>query len=235
VAPNANISVPPATPKPQKSSESTFSFYPYFLDLMQQHAAELAAQGAALAAQRAALDRTIQDKDRLLREERAKRKADDESNKLMLQLQYKKDKQTQQDAGVLRKQLADGSAELARLTSQLHDVEAMNTQHVLLEKAKDEKSRASAGKMSHEENSEVERRRDLLATLNPTDPDCYCHRKISVPPAMKSKSVTSPTNKFSRCPQIRATAIKLSNKPCFQFSHCSYIGILCCQIRASGT
>ena len=50
-------------------------------DLLQQHA-------AALAAQTAAWDRAVQDKDRLLREERAKRKAESEATQLLLLQQH---------------------------------------------------------------------------------------------------------------------------------------------------
>ena len=60
---------------------------------------------------------------------------------------------TQDHSGTenLRKQLADNSAEATRVANQLHDAQAMHSQHVLLEKAKDEKSRASAEQMQQQQ------------------------------------------------------------------------------------
>jgi hypothetical protein len=105
---------------------------------------------AASAAQTAAMDRMIQDKDELLREERTKRRAANESQKLMIQLQFQKDKQVQPQQ---QQQLADQSAETIRVTNQLHDVQAIHFQHVQVEKANNGNSRASAEQIQQQQLS----------------------------------------------------------------------------------
>ena len=83
----------------------------------------MAAQAAASAAQTAAMDRMIQDKDELPREEKTKRREANESQKLMIQLQFQKDKQVQPQQ---QQQLADQSAGTIRMTNQLHDAQTQS-------------------------------------------------------------------------------------------------------------
>ena len=126
-------------------------------DLLKQHA-------AALAAKTAEWDRAFQDKDRLLREERTKRKADGEKNQLLLlkqhqqkifreeqvKLQQEETQGLQQAAVVLRKQLADKSAETNRVSTQLHDANATITQHEIYESARDERAKNERSRVSVE-------------------------------------------------------------------------------------
>ena len=141
----------PSIPQPDASGPSTIhsdrairiAVDKAHSDLMRQHTAALAAQAATSAKQTAAMDRAIQDKDRLLREERTKRRADDESQKLMVQLQFQKDKQVQLQQHQQQKQLADQAAETIRITNQLHDVQAIHFQHIQVEKANNGNLRAS--------------------------------------------------------------------------------------------